>query len=149
MNSPKRSLNLWRTALCFCLAAAVLPAAAAGDTNQPSAATAPIPQSVFKQPASPKDGRDPFFPSSMRLFASLVVPPSKTKDLSSLIIRGKSGMPNHPLVIINEVTFAEGDDRDVITPDGRIHIHCLQIVGDLVVIEANGQRHELRFDLKP
>ena len=148
MNHKSQFLAGWRVALGFFLAAAVLPAAA-GDTNEPPAVPTPTLRSIFTQPTSPKDGRDPFFPSSMRMFASAVVPASKTKDLSSLMIRGKSGMPNHPLVIINDVTFAEGDDRDVITPDGRIHIHCLQIIGDLVVIEANGQLHQLRFQLKP
>jgi hypothetical protein len=53
------------------------------------------------------------------------------------------------LIIINDVTFAVGDERDVITPQGRIHIHCLEIIGDLAVIEANGQRHQLRFQMKP
>jgi hypothetical protein len=146
MNHRKQILMSWRTASCCLLAAAVLPVTVNGE---PPAAPKPAPRSIFNQPTSPKDGRDPFFPSSMRLFASMVVPASKTKDLSSLVIRGKSGTSDHPLVIINEVTFAEGDERDVITPDGRIHIHCLQIIGDLVVIEANGQRHQLRFELKP
>ena len=79
----------------------------------------------------------------------MVIPKSNSNDLSSLVIRGKSGASDHPLVIINDVTFAVGDERDVITPQGRIHIRCLQIVGDLAVIEANGQHHELRFELKP
>jgi hypothetical protein len=148
MNHKCQFLAGWRVALGFFLAAAVLPVAA-NDTNEPPATPMPATRSIYNQPASPKDGRDPFFPSSVRMFASAVIPASKTKDLSSLIIRGKSGMPDHPLVIINDVTFAEGDDRDVITPDGRIHIRCLQIIGDLVVIEANGQRHQLRFQLKP
>jgi hypothetical protein len=30
-----------------------------------------------------------------------------------------------------------------------MHIHCLQIIGDVVVIEASGQRHQLRFEKKP
>lgn len=148
MNHNRQFLTGWRVALGFFLAVAVLPVAAT-DTNAPPAALPSVPRSIFNQPTSPKDGRDPFFPASLRVFASAVVPASKTKDLSSLIIRGKSGMPDHPLVIINDVTFAEGDDRDVITPDGRIRIHCLQIIGDVVVIEANGQRHQLRFEKKP
>ena len=148
MNHKKQCLINRQAAWCFCLAAAISPAIAS-ETNEPPATLPPAQRSIFNQPASPKDGRDPFFPSSMRLFASAVVPTSKTKDLSSLVIRGKSGPLDHPLVIINDVTFAEGDDRDVIIPDGRIHIHCVKIIGDLVVIEANGQRHQLRFQLKP
>ena len=81
----------------------------------------------------------------MRPYASAVVPAAKTEDLSSLKIRGKSGTSDRPLVIINDITFAVGDERDVIIPQGRIHIHCLEIIGDLAVIEGNGQRHQLRF----
>lgn len=146
MNHRKQFLINWRATSYCLLAAAVLPIAA---NDESPVAPQPVLRSIFNQPTSPKDGRDPFFPSSMRLFASMAVPTSKSKDLSSLVIRGKSGTSDHPLVIINEVTFAEGDERDVITPDGRIRIRCLQIIGDLVVIEANGQRHQLRFELKP
>ena len=148
MKNQLKPLTGWRATLIFSLATAVLPVAA-GDPDRKLAVPPESPRSIFEQPSSPKDGRDPFFPNSMRYFASIVVPTAKTKDLSSLVIRGKSGTSDHPLVIINDITFAEGDDRDVITSDGRIHIHCLQIVADLVVIEANGQRHELRAGLKP
>ena len=138
----------WQVALSCCLAAATLPVAA-DDKAPPAAVTPPIPRSVFNQPKSPKEGRDPFFPNSMRMFATVVIPKASTNDLNSLVIRGKSGAPDHPLVIINDVTFAVGDERDVITPRGRVRIRCLQIVGDLAVIEANGQHHELRFEMKP
>jgi hypothetical protein len=148
MKNQNKLFTGWRASLFFSLAVAVLPAAA-GDSDEKRAAPPETPRSIFEQPTSPKEGRDPFFPNSMRYFASIVVPTAKTKDLSSLVIRGKSGTSDHPLVIINDITFAEGDDRDVITTDGRIHIRCLQIVGDLVVIEANGQHHQLHFEMKP
>jgi hypothetical protein len=148
MKHRKQFLTGWRVALWCSLAAASLPVAAA-DASRPAAATPSVPLSVFNQPTSPREGRDPFFPGSMRLFASMVIPKANSNDLSSLVIRGKSGSSDHPLVIINDVTFAVGDERDVITPQGRIRIHCLQIVGDLAVIEANGQHHDLRFELKP
>ncbi|MEJ0091867.1 MAG: hypothetical protein WDM80_19220 [Limisphaerales bacterium] len=130
------------------MAASVL-SAVAGETTEPAAATNSVARSTFKQPTSPKEGRDPFFPNSPRLFASLVIPAAESKDLSSLVIRGKSGTLDRPLVIINDVTFAVGDERDVVTPQGRIRIHCIKIIGDLAVIEAFGQRHQLRFETKP
>jgi hypothetical protein len=148
MKHRKQFLTGRWAALCCSLTVAALPVAA-DDAHRPAAASPPIPLSVFTQPTSPKEGRDPFFPSSTRLFASSVIPKSKSNDLSSLVIRGKSGSSDHPLVIINDVTFAVGDERDVITPQGRVRIHCLQIVGDLAVIEANGQHHDLRFEMKP
>ena len=148
MDHLKQLSTVWRFAFCCFAAAAVLPVAAA-ETPAPAAGSPPVPVSVFKQPATPREGRDPFFPTSQRLFASAVIPNAETKDLSSLVIQGKSGTPERPLVIINEITFAVGDYRDVITPQGRIHIHCLEIIGDTAVIEANGQRHKLRFESKP
>ncbi len=108
----------------------------------------PVPLSIFIQPSSPKEGRDPFFPLSTRPYTSAVVA-TNTKDLSSLVMVGMSGTPEHPLVIINNITFAVGDEREVVTPQGRIRIRCIQIIGDMAVIEANGQRHQLRYGLKP
>jgi hypothetical protein len=64
-------------------------------------------------------------------------------------MQGFSGSPDHRLVIINNVTFAVGDNAEVSTSQGRIHIHCLEIGGNSAVIEANGQRHELRYGDKP
>lgn len=158
LNRHKLKPNPWTVFLCCTLAAATLPVAAT-QTQKPASAKSPAtlpappppspPRSVFIQPNIPKDGRDPFFPTSMRPYASAVVSKGKTEDLSSLQIRGKSGTLDRPLVIINDVTFAVGDDRDVITPNGRIHIHCLEIVGDVAVIEASGQQHRLRFETKP
>jgi hypothetical protein len=60
-----------------------------------------------------------------------------------------SGSPDHRLVIINNVTFAVGDEAEVITPQGRIRIHCLEITGNSAVVEANGQRQQLHYGLKP
>jgi hypothetical protein len=148
MKHRKQFLTGWLAALCCSVAAAVLPAAA-DDAHRPTVSSPSVPLSVFNQPTTPKEGRDPFFPSSTRLFAYMVIPKSNSNDLSSLVIRGKSGSSDHPLVIINDITFAVGDERDVITPQGRVRIHCLQIVGDLAVIEANGQHHDLRFEMKP
>ncbi len=148
MHHHKLFLAGWRYLFSGLMAASVL-SVAAGETVAPVAATNSISHSTFKQPASPKEGRDPFFPNSSRLFASAVIPAAESKDLSSLFIRGKSGTLDRPLVIINDVTFAVGDERDVITPQGRIRIHCIKIIGDLAVIEAFGQRHQLRFETKP
>jgi hypothetical protein len=147
MNHHKHILKGWPV-LWHCFMAIALLPVIAGEISQP--APAPIvPRSIFNQPVLPKDGHDPFFPASMRPYALSVISTAATKDLSSLAIRGKSGTLDRPLIIINDVTFAVGDERDVITPQGRIHIHCLEIIGDLAVIEANGQRHQLRFQIKP
>lgn len=106
--------------------------------------------SVFILPASPKEGRDPFFPASSRPYQTAVVPSAKTSELNLnlLVMQGISGLPPHRLVIINKRTFAEGDDSEVSTSQGRIRIHCLEITANSAVIEVNGQRHELRYEEK-
>lgn len=106
--------------------------------------------SIFVLPASPKDGRDPFYPASTRPYQSAVVPNAKPADLNLdlLVLQGISGQPPHRLVIINKRTFAVGDDSEVSTSQGRIRVHCLEINDRSVVIEANGQRHELRYQEK-
>ena len=123
------------------MAGPVLPAT--GATNNT--------HSVFNLPASPKDGRDPFFPASTRPYQAAVLASAKTADLNLdlLVMQGISGAPPHRLVIINKRTFAVGDDSEVSTSQGRIRIHCLEITANSAVIEVNGQRHELRYEEKP
>jgi len=114
-------------------------------------ASAPTnPQSVFIQPASPLDGRDPFYPASSRPYQSAVVPTSKRADLNwdLISLQGISGQPPHRLAIINKRTFSAGDNLEVSTSKGRIRIHCLEISENSAVIEVNGQRHELRYEDK-
>ena len=89
-------------------------------------------------PANPQEGRDPFFPTSTRPYAE-IVSKNPVGDLSSIVVRGGSGQ----LVIINNHTFGVGDEGDIITPHGRIHIRCVEIKDKMVVIESGGQRHEL------
>lgn len=106
--------------------------------------------SVFNMPAEPKDGRDPFFPASTHPYQTAVVPGARAADLNLdlLVLQGISGLPPNQLVIINKHTFAVGDDGEVSTSQGRIHLHCLEINAASAVIEVNGQRHELRYQVK-
>jgi hypothetical protein len=139
----------------FCVAvlfAAVLSARADVQTNDMQIVTNEThvaPRSEFTQPASPKDGRDPFFPTSLRPYATAAVPNAPTTDLTSLVLQGTSGSPEHRLVIINRVTFGVGDEAEVSTAQGRIRIHCLAITDDAAVVEAGGERHILHYGGKP
>jgi hypothetical protein len=110
----------------------------------------PIPRSIFNLPANPQEGRDPFFPNSLRPYvtAAANAPVRQTRDLSALVLQGISGPPDQRLVIINGVTFAVGDEAEVRTPQGRIHIRCLEIKDKSALIEADGQRHELYYGEK-
>jgi hypothetical protein len=141
----------WLGPLCV----AVLPVTVVfpAQTNTPTGSAAvsltqPVPRSVFIQPASPSEGCDPFFPTSVRPYSSNVVTNGPTSDLTSITIKGISGDPDHRLVIINNVTFAVGDEAEVLTAQGRIRIHCLMISEDSAVIEAAGQRQMLHYSGK-
>ena len=65
--------------------------------------------------------------------------------MSALVLKGISGPPDHRLVIINNHTLGVGDEATLVTPQGPIHIRCLEIKDSSVVIESNGQRHELNY----
>jgi hypothetical protein len=129
------------------LAAALLPMAMVGlsplkaapsvlstDTNAP--------QSVFVMADSPKEGRDPFFPSSMRPYRDRPTPDGSS-ELSDLKIEGITRARGHVFVIINNETFGVGDENDVKTPTGKIHVRCVQINDNNVVVEAGGQLRTL------
>jgi len=64
-------------------------------------------------------------------------------EATALTLKGISGAPDHRLVIINNHTFAAGDEGDVITEQGRIHVRCVEIKPHAVVVEVSGHYHEL------
>lgn len=120
-------------------AAGAWPAAAApADTNVPV-------QSFFTLPSSPSEGRDPFYPNSMRPYEDALSKVKRPADLTSLEIKGFSNIGNQRYVIINNHTFGAGDEGDVITPQGRIHIKCLNVGTDTVMVESAGAQHLLKF----
>jgi hypothetical protein len=113
----------------------------AADTNAPEP-----PKSVFVMPAGPKEGRDPFFPDSLRPYD---IATQNSRPVLSLHIKGFLGKPGHPLVIINNHTFAEGDEQEVSTPSGPVEVRCVAIRGDSAIVEAGGQREVLTFEPSP
>lgn len=127
-------LNL--AAVFLPLAVVELPLAAA--PIMPSASTN-APQSVFVMPDSPKEGRDPFFPNSMRPFVETHQLNNTQPELSALKLEGITSGRGHFFAIINDVTFGVGDEADVKTPTGKIHVRCVQIKANDVVVEAGGQ----------
>jgi hypothetical protein len=121
----------------------VLPVAAA-PVAQPAAPEV-VSRSTFVIPTSPKDGRDPFFPNSTRPYETVSAAQPHAGDVLSLVLKGISGPPDHRLVIINNHTFGVGDEANLGTPQGPIHIRCVEIKARSVVIESGGQRHELNY----
>jgi hypothetical protein len=105
--------------------------------NGPSADTNVV-QSVFVLPDNPSEGRDPFFPNSMRPYPRPPQAPAAT-PISDIKLEGISRSGGNVFVIINDVTFGVGDDADVKTPHGKIHVLCKQIEDNSAVVEAGGQ----------
>ena len=100
-----------------------------------------IQQSVFVYPNMAAEGRDPFFPSSPRVYGSNPDNQSRGPSLTDLTLKSILGTPPRLFAIINNHTFAAGDDGDVTTKDGRrLHILCADInpKAGTATIEANG-----------
>jgi hypothetical protein len=106
-------------------------------------------RSIFILPSNPTEGRDPFFPDSTRPYKLAATTNPQVANVKSLVVKGFSGSMDHRLVIINNHTFAAGDEGDVVTPGGRIHLSCIEIRTNSVVIEVGGQRHELFYSDEP
>lgn len=135
------------SALCSTVTADTSKAAPTKPVSTNSTIRAAAPRSLFITPNSVKEGRDPFFPDSTRVYDAVTqVNPNRKVDATSLVVRGISGSLNRRFVIINNHTFASGEEGDVLTATGRAHIHCVEIRSDSVVVEINGQRHVLAIN---
>lgn len=142
----RASLLLW--GMLTCLATVNLPAAptnAVPSTNTPSVDTNGIPLSVFE--VNLAAGKDPFFPRSGRRVTEVSAAAPENQAATALVLQGFSGSANRRLAIINNHTFATGDEGEVITIAGRIKIRCEQITDELTVITVgnSAQRVELRL----
>lgn len=115
----------------------------------PTFVPAEIPQSVFAPPATPKDGRNPFFPQSVVL-APVVKPSEGSKvDMSGLVLNGITSPPRRT-AMINGRTFEPGEAGEIKLPGGgKLLIKCESIGTDSTIIVVNGERREihLRFGL--
>jgi hypothetical protein len=96
-------------------------------------------------PTNPKEGRDPFFPESTRM-AEVPVAATQTASVTSLKVPGISGRPGHMLAMINNHTFAVGEEGEVVTDSGRLTVRCLDIQADSVLVQVNGQVHRIKID---
>ena len=105
-------------------------------------------RSVFIIPTNPKEGRDPFFPESTRVFDQMATA-SRTNQavvLPPLTVLGISGTPGNLLAIINNHTFAAGDEGDVLTAAGnKVHIRCVAVGENHVNVLVNGQNIRLNM----
>jgi hypothetical protein len=137
--------NSRTTSIALVLAIGSVAIVATKALAKPQSGPTNVIRSTFIMPSDPKEGRDPFFPNSTRPYKTAVTVSSPSQDISSLVIKGFSGSVDHRLVIINNHTFATGDEGDVITSIGRIHLRCIEIRTNSVVIDVGGQIHELFY----
>jgi hypothetical protein len=98
-------------------------------------------------PASARDGRDPFFPESSRPYESSLTITNQPQAIL-LTIKGLSVEHGRAMVIINNHTFAVGDEGDVLTGSKRVHLRLVEIRAGTAVIEVNGSRRELHIATK-
>ena len=138
--------------LTFTARAAQTPPAAAGKakatTNAAPAELEPA-KSVFIIPGTAGEGKDPFFPLSTRLRPAppAVTPPTPhvAPTVVQLDLKGISGAVGRRLAIINNQTFAVGEEQEVTVNSGRVRVVCKEIKDDSVVVVANGQERILRL----
>ena len=121
----------------------------AASAVQPPFIEPPLPQSTFSQPRKQADGRDPFFPKSVRPFGESAKPKTTPipAPITELALKGISGTPEQPLAIINNRTLAAGEEADVLIGAGKIRIRCVEIKMSegTVLVQVGGQSRELRL----
>jgi hypothetical protein len=127
-------------------------AKSASPAPETAPAEAEIPQSVFVAPASASEGRDPFFPRTIRLFGTATVGVRTNPQpafVVELVLKGISGTRERPLAIINNQTFAPGEEGPIVSGGRRVQIRCVEInaQAETVTIQIGSERRELR--LKP
>ncbi len=135
------------------LAAPAAQTSAGGRSQAPAAPAAgqtEIPKSVFIIPATPQEGKDPFFPQSTRMRKAVVFTTTTTTKTPvaaavDLELKGISGTVGHRLAIINNRTFESGEEGDVNCTSGRVRIVCREIKADAVLVWVNGVERILRL----
>lgn len=104
-----------------------------------------IPVSVFQIPASPREGRNPFFPQSMSEADPVAKPVVKGPDASAIVLNGISSPPRS-MAMLNGKTFEPGESGEVKLPSGdRLPVQCIEIRKDSVLIRVGNERRELRL----
>jgi hypothetical protein len=139
-------------ASCLCLLAGICANAASskapgtGKSNSvPTFTPVEIPLSVFVAPATPKEGRNPFFPQSIATQPVVKASPGAQIDMSGFVLNGITSPPRRT-AMINGRTFEPGEEGDVKLPNGaKVLIKCEEIGADSTVIVVNGVKRELRL----
>jgi hypothetical protein len=104
-----------------------------------------IPKSVFIDDAR---GKDPFFPQSTRRQNKAVVPtPDPTVGPTSLVLLGIIGPPERRFALINNQSFAAGEENRVRVPGGSTLVKCIEIRESSVIVTIQGGTEEFEIQL--
>lgn len=122
----------------------------AAPTNATTEATTALLRSEFKAPKTPQEGRDPFFPNSMRVYGLGTVPVAKTNVVKAaappqLVLKALAGTGERRFATINNRVFGAGEEGEVNAAGSRVKLRCLEIHEDMVLVEAGGVRQQLRM----
>lgn len=131
-------------------AAGLAQAAQTQPTNRPPAEVV-IPKSIFV--TNDATGRDPFFPNSDRIRQKVTPDPDLSgKTPKPPVTAGALrllGITTDPagkrIALINNMTFAQGEEHDVRAEGGKLKLKCVEIREKSVVVAIVGQneQHEL------
>ena len=92
--------------------------------------------------ATPGFGKDPFFPKSRRLQVAPVIStnvPLPSGELpAGMVLKGLSGTKEKPLAIINNYTFAAGEEAEVRVGLGIYRVKVVEIKERSVMVSVNG-----------
>jgi hypothetical protein len=127
-----------------------LSAAAAAGPKAPKpgpAATTNTIRSVFID--NDERGRDPFFPKSARRQAKAVEAETpKVVGPSSLVLLGITGPPDRRIALINNLSFAAGEEQAVRIPGGSNSlIKCMEIRERSVMVTIQGGTEQFELQL--
>jgi hypothetical protein len=119
---------------------------AVADTNAvPEEATAR--KSVFEDDL--KNGKDPFFPKSVRRAAKIpTVNEKAVAPIVQLALKGISGSENRRFALINNQPLAAGETAYVRIATGQVKVHCLEIRENSVIISIEGDPKEKELRLR-
>jgi hypothetical protein len=123
--------------------------AATANSGTNTVADQSITKSVFVIPATPKQGRNPFFPYSAQPAPMPDEAGKNTRGLdpSGFVLNGITSPPKRT-AMINGRTFELGESGEVRSKMGyRVLIKCEEIRSDSAVISVEGKRIELRLRL--
>ena len=134
------------------IASALLSINSVGAPSARTPAAAPAPAAAPQEPEQiksvfvdrPNFGRDPFFPNSSRrgrIVQDTVVEP--VANFNNIVLKGTSGTAEKRLAILNNKTFAAGEEGELRIGGQPTKIKCVEVREKSVVISINGVTREL------